>query len=342
MSGIAEAAIEGVFNLAQSGINAAVQKKQAKRQYEYDVKKMQLQHQQNIDLWNMQNEYNTPKAQMERYSDAGLNPNLIYSEGASALSGNSTSPPPSAEIASYQVPNNEIKIFDGVVDSYVKAKQLALTEQSQEKQLEYQDAQIDEIRDRIVTADVQRSLLLVDRLRKELDLNQSTYEFNEKKSNRSFRDNLHKHNNDMLELNYKQALENLSKTQVENKISNYQLSHNLPLQTEQFKLANEAQSIRNEFLLYNTDNLREEMSRNEWRFEQELIKSGYSEEKAKLELEKFKKDIDKVDKEINLLSQQYSLNRWEAVRKWLELGQKTYNDEFKNKIRLLEIFGSLL
>lgn len=30
--------------------------------------------------WNMQNEYNSPKAQMARFADAGLNPNLIYGQ----------------------------------------------------------------------------------------------------------------------------------------------------------------------------------------------------------------------------------------------------------------------
>lgn len=45
----------------------------------------------NLDLWNLNNEYNTPKAQMQRYKDAGLNPNLIYGNG-SASAGNSSSP----------------------------------------------------------------------------------------------------------------------------------------------------------------------------------------------------------------------------------------------------------
>lgn len=45
----------------------------------------------NLDLWNLNNEYNTPKAQMQRYKDAGLNPNLIYGNGSSSA-GNSSSP----------------------------------------------------------------------------------------------------------------------------------------------------------------------------------------------------------------------------------------------------------
>lgn len=36
---------------------------------------------QNIKFWNMQNAYNTPAQQMQRFRDAGLNPNLIYGKG---------------------------------------------------------------------------------------------------------------------------------------------------------------------------------------------------------------------------------------------------------------------
>lgn len=36
--------------------------------------------------WNMQNEYNSPQAQMQRLKDAGLNPNLVYGNGATAMS----------------------------------------------------------------------------------------------------------------------------------------------------------------------------------------------------------------------------------------------------------------
>lgn len=42
------------------------------------------------EMWNAQNAYNTPSAQMSRYRDAGLNPNLIYGQGSN---GNSTSIP---------------------------------------------------------------------------------------------------------------------------------------------------------------------------------------------------------------------------------------------------------
>lgn len=41
----------------------------------------------NERMWNLNNEYNSPAAQMQRYSDAGLNPNLVYGQGSN---GNAT------------------------------------------------------------------------------------------------------------------------------------------------------------------------------------------------------------------------------------------------------------
>lgn len=47
---------------------------------------------QSVEMWNMQNAYNTPAAQMERYRAAGLNPNLIYGNGVSSA-GNASGAP---------------------------------------------------------------------------------------------------------------------------------------------------------------------------------------------------------------------------------------------------------
>ena len=47
----------------------------------------------NLQLWNLQNEYNSPLAQMQRYSEAGLNPNLIYGQQNVASSPASASAP---------------------------------------------------------------------------------------------------------------------------------------------------------------------------------------------------------------------------------------------------------
>lgn len=52
--------------------------------YNYMMKQQEQAY--NLELWNLQNEYNTPAAQMARYQDAGLNPNLIYSKDNMASS----------------------------------------------------------------------------------------------------------------------------------------------------------------------------------------------------------------------------------------------------------------
>lgn len=49
-----------------------------------------LEWERNQQMWHMQNAYNTPASQMQRYRDAGLNPNLMYQQGTS---GNASSSP---------------------------------------------------------------------------------------------------------------------------------------------------------------------------------------------------------------------------------------------------------
>lgn len=50
----------------------------------------ELAYQRSVEMWHMQNAYNSPQAQMGRFKDAGLNPHLIYGQGNS---GNASSTP---------------------------------------------------------------------------------------------------------------------------------------------------------------------------------------------------------------------------------------------------------
>lgn len=67
----------------------------------------------NIEFWNMQNEYNTPAAQMQRFKDAGLNTKLIYGQGASG-GGNAgaISAPSKPQIDYSGIPNSIASYFD--------------------------------------------------------------------------------------------------------------------------------------------------------------------------------------------------------------------------------------
>ena len=71
--------VGGIFGLAGQSLNYGFQKRLQDRQNEF-----------NLQMWNLQNEYNSPAAQMKRFEEAGLNPALMY---GSASPGNAMSTP---------------------------------------------------------------------------------------------------------------------------------------------------------------------------------------------------------------------------------------------------------
>lgn len=68
------------------GILGAFQNRANKR---HAIKMMDKQREWALADWNMQNEYNSPRAQMQRLQEAGLNPNLVYGQGVQGATGNS-------------------------------------------------------------------------------------------------------------------------------------------------------------------------------------------------------------------------------------------------------------
>lgn len=55
----------------------------ARKEREHDFELAEYQFQKDNEMWDKMNEYNTPQNQMQRFSDAGLNPHLIYGKGTS-------------------------------------------------------------------------------------------------------------------------------------------------------------------------------------------------------------------------------------------------------------------
>jgi ABC-type molybdate transport system substrate-binding protein len=91
-------------------IQNAGQKKQQQREFEN-----------NKEMWNASNYYNSPEQQMQRLKDAGLNPNLVYGNGS--VVGNSSSPAPR-----YNAPNLQrlpLEMFNpmAVLGQYLDLKQ---------------------------------------------------------------------------------------------------------------------------------------------------------------------------------------------------------------------------
>ena len=71
----------GVFGLASGIFNAKAQSRENRRNREFAREQSELAYQRELEMWNKQNEYNSPTSQMQRFSSAGLNPNLIYGQG---------------------------------------------------------------------------------------------------------------------------------------------------------------------------------------------------------------------------------------------------------------------
>lgn len=109
-----------------------------KRNRDWQEMMYDRQYQDNLRLWELQNEYNTPANQMARYSAAGLNKNLIYGQTNEA---GSISAPNAGDVdyQAYQLQNNQPSILDQF---------------AQIQQVENQEAQGDLIK---AQADVQRA-----------------------------------------------------------------------------------------------------------------------------------------------------------------------------------------
>lgn len=95
--------------VAGSVAQAAMGAGESKKQREWQEKIYEWQKNDARENWRMQNEYNSPTAQMERLKEAGLNPHLVYGSGASGASGSSSGSPQlhsAGNYTPYQYPHN--------------------------------------------------------------------------------------------------------------------------------------------------------------------------------------------------------------------------------------------
>lgn len=81
--------IAGAVSLISSAIASRSSKKQANATNKANMELAKYQTAANEEFIKQQNTYNSPTAQMARFSDAGLNPNLIYGQGSA---GNQAAP----------------------------------------------------------------------------------------------------------------------------------------------------------------------------------------------------------------------------------------------------------
>lgn len=75
---VAAGLVGGAMNLAGQGLNYWNTKRLNIQQQEYNTEMYNRQYNDNIKLWRLQNEYNSPENQRLRLVNAGLNPAMMY------------------------------------------------------------------------------------------------------------------------------------------------------------------------------------------------------------------------------------------------------------------------
>ncbi|WP_270568770.1 hypothetical protein [Coprobacter secundus] len=80
VGGLAGSVIGSIGNAVQTRKYLKAQAKENQKNREYNLMLARQQNQWNIEQWQRENDYNSPSAQMARYRQAGLNPDLIYGQ----------------------------------------------------------------------------------------------------------------------------------------------------------------------------------------------------------------------------------------------------------------------
>lgn len=142
-----QTAVQGATGIVGSLIQSRAAKQAQAAQNEANKELAAYSYSKDLEMWNRQNAYNNPQSQMERFSDAGLNPNLIYGKGTA---GNATTLP------KYQTPTASIKSFmPSLGDELSRFSNLRL-QQAQTKVQENQARLLDE---KATTESVNRALV---------------------------------------------------------------------------------------------------------------------------------------------------------------------------------------
>lgn len=86
MHSLLPAGVAAVGGIVSNALNISNQNKQNQNSQRHSWEMYAQQRRDAMSDWNMQNAYNDPSAQMARLKEAGLNPNLVYGNGATAQS----------------------------------------------------------------------------------------------------------------------------------------------------------------------------------------------------------------------------------------------------------------
>lgn len=169
------AIIAGGASLLGSALGFGSQKKTnkanmelAKYQNEWQTQENEKAYQRNFQMWNLQNEYNSPTQQMARLRTAGLNPNLVYGNG---VTGNSSGSTPQYQPA--DIKRAELSPYRGWNQGLTDAVSNFLAYRSNRAQVENMEAQNSLIRQQTATEATRQANIAASTARSEFDLSQA-------------------------------------------------------------------------------------------------------------------------------------------------------------------------
>lgn len=104
----------------QSRANRKAQKKQNEADRQFQRESYAIQRQDALADWNMQNAYNSPAQQMQRYQEAGLNPNLIYGQQTQSVTARSSE----FSGGNQQAPQHDLSAIGQIFAEFMRIQQV--------------------------------------------------------------------------------------------------------------------------------------------------------------------------------------------------------------------------
>lgn len=138
----------------------------AKYQAQWQQQENKKAYQRSLNMWNLQNEYNSPTQQMARIRAAGLNPNLVYGNG---VTGNSSGSTPQYEPAKFNAPT--MQAYRGWNLGISDAISQFLAYRTAKAQVDNMEAQNSLIRQQTATEATKQANIAASTSRSEFDLN---------------------------------------------------------------------------------------------------------------------------------------------------------------------------
>lgn len=138
----------------------------AKYQAQWQQQENEKAYQRSLNMWNLQNEYNSPTQQMARIRAAGLNPNLVYGNG---VAGNSSGSAPQYEPAKFNAPT--MQAYRGWNLGISDAISQFLAYRTVKAQVDNMEAQNSLIRQQTATEATKQANIAASTSRSEFDLN---------------------------------------------------------------------------------------------------------------------------------------------------------------------------